>query len=764
MSVMEAGPIGLAGGRLFQLGAMIESPRPRGGISRAQALIFAAVLALALGLALFPAFPRQLKVREGDVASRTFRAPRDISFQSDVLTEKRREEAAAAVPDSVVFDPSVRTEQLAKLDAVLGQVAGVRNSLALTPQAKSAALGRIANLNLSQRASSLVLSFTDEQWAAGGDEARRVLSQVLGESLGEEATDSARDRVRELISQELGSDQALVVEELARPLVVANLRVDQARTDEAREAARAAIVPVQVSFAKNQVIVQSGDVVDATELEALREAGLLSPGLRWDTGAAASIIALMAGALLGTYLYLFQPPSVHSNRHLLMVILVVVVPVLVAKLYLPLIFPDDSRHFLAYMLPLAAAPILLAALLEAQLAVAVVALLTALLTFTAVYLPDLSSVAATGPLDSLRMTLVTGFGGLAGVFAVYRAERLNRHLVAGVAVTVMVMAVLMGVWLLDAERRTLDIPWMVAAAGVNGFLSAFIALGAFLGLAFLFGITTRVQLMELAQINQPLLRRLQNEAPGTFHHSIIVGNLAERAADAIGADSLLVRVGCYYHDVGKLLQPGFYVENQMGGENPHERLEPKVSAQIVSEHVRGGLELARKYRLPQRVAAFIPEHHGTRLVTYFYRKASQERGEVDATDFTYPGPKPQTRETGLGMLADSVEATVRGSPDHSPERIDALVEEVITERAMEGQLDDCDLTLRDLKTIAESFKATLRGVYHPRLEYPEPTEAEKRRALSLVRFPFRGATFPQQSPGLLDIRRRPKGGGTRGDL
>ena len=737
---------------------MIESPRPRGGISRAQALVFAAVLALALGLALFPAFPRQLKVREGDVASRTFRAPRDISFQSDVLTEKRRAEAAAAVPDSVVFDPSVRTEQLAKLDAVLGEVAGVRNSLALTPQGKSAALGHIANLNLSQRASSLTLSFTDEQWAAVSDEARRVLSEVLSQSVGEETTNSARDRVNEVISQELSSDQALVVEELARPLVVANLRVDQARTDEAREAARAAIVPVQVSFAKNQVIVQSGSLVDATELEALREAGLLSPRLRWDSGAAAAIVALVAGAFLGAYLYLFQPAGVRSNRHLLLIMLVVVVPVLVAKLYLPLILPDDSRHFLAYMLPLAAAPMLLATLLEAQLAVAVVALLTALLTFTAVYLPDLSGVAATGPLDSLRMALVTGFGGLAGIFTVYRAERLNRHLVAGAVVAATVMTMLMGVWLLDAERRTLDIPWMVAAAGVNGFLSAFIALGAFLGFAFLFGITTRVQLMELAQVNQPLLRRLQDEAPGTFHHSIIVGNLAERAADAIGADPLLVRVGCYYHDVGKLLQPGFYVENQMGGENPHERLEPHVSAQIVSEHVRGGLELARKYRLPQRVTAFIPEHHGTRLVTYFYRKASQERGEVDASDFTYPGPKPQSRETGLSMLADSVEATVRSSPDHSPERIDTLVEEVITERAMEGQLDDCDLTLRDLKTIAESFKATLRGVYHPRLEYPQPTEAEKRRAVSLVRFPFRGATFPEQTPPPLDIRRPRRGG------
>lgn len=741
---------------------MTESFRPRDGISRVQALVFAVVLALALAASLFPAFPRQMEVDEGDVASRTFRAPRDISFESEALTKRQREEAAAAVPESVVFDPSVRTEQLGKLDGVLGEVTEVRDSLALTPQAKAARLGRVANLNLSQRATSLILSLNDEDWVTVRDESRRVLSTVLGESVAVEDTGTARDGVREVVAQELGSDQALVAEELARPLVVANLRVDQARTEGAREAARAAIVPVQVSFARSQVIVQSGNVIDATELEALRAAGLLSPGLRWDTGASAAIIALMVGAFLAIYLYLFQPAGVYSNRHLLMVILVVVVPVLVAKLYLPLILPDESRHFLAYMLPLAAAPMLLAALLEAQLAVAVVGLLAVLLTFTAVYLPDLAGVTAMGSLDALRMVLVTGFGGLAGVLTIHRGERLNRHLVAGVTVAVTVMAVLMGAWLLDADRRALDIPWMTAAASVNGFLSAFVALGAFLGLASLFGITTRVQLMELSQLNQPLLRRLQDEAPGTFHHSIIVGNLAERAADAIGADSLLVRVGCYYHDVGKLLQPGFYVENQMGGENPHERLEPHVSAEIVSEHVRGGLELARKNRLPSGVGAFIREHHGTCLVTYFYRKASQEQGEVDIAQFTYPGPKPQTRETALGMLADSVEATVRSSSDHSPERIDALVDEVIAERVTDGQLDDCDLTLRDLKVIAEAFKATLRGVYHPRLEYPEPTEAEKRRARSLVRFPFRGALSPQSS-GPLDVRRPRRGGRARPD-
>jgi len=642
-------------------------------------------------------------------------------------------------------------------------VTEVRNSLALAPQAKSAALGRIANLTLSQRASSLVLGLDDAEWVAVSEEARRVLSQVLSESIAEGAIESSRDGVRELISQALSSDQALVVEDLVGHLVEANLVVDQVSTDAARDAARAAIVPVQVSFARNQVIVQKGDLIDATQLEALRQADLLSPGLRWNTAAATAIMALVAGVFLGAYVYVFQPANVHSNRHLLMVILMVVVPALVAKLYYPLIFPDDSRHFLAYLLPLGAAPMLLATLLDAQLAVAVVALLAAVLAFNVSYLPDLG-VVATGPLDLLRVVLVTGFGGLAGVFAVYRAERLNRHLVAGAMVAATVMVVLMGAWLLDAERRALDISWMLTAAAVNGFLSAFIALGAFLGLGFLFGITTRVQLMELAQINQPLLRRLQDEAPGTFHHSIIVGNLAERAADVIGADALLVRVGCYYHDVGKILQPGFYVENQMGEENPHERLEPHVSAQVVLEHVRGGLELARKYRLPARVVAFIPEHHGTRLVTYFFRKASQQRPEVDAAQFTYPGPKPQTRETALGMLADSVEATVRSSPDHSPERIDALVDEVISERVAEGQLDDCDLTLRDLKTVAESFKVTLRGVYHPRLEYPEPTEAEKRGARSLVRFPFRGAVFPQQTPHLLDARRPSRGGRAKRDI
>jgi putative nucleotidyltransferase with HDIG domain len=234
-----------------------------------------------------------------------------------------------------------------------------------------------------------------------------------------------------------------------------------------------------------------------------------------------------------------------------------------------------------------------------------------------------------------------------------------------------------------------------------------------------------MQLMALAQLDHPLLRKLQEEAPGTFHHSVIVGNLSERAADLIGADALLVRVGCYFHDIGKTLKPTYYIENQHDGASPYDTLDPAESAKAVTDHVKSGVELARRHRVPERVRAFIPEHHGTRLVTYFYRKAAAQDPKTDPEAFRYPGPKPQSRETAIVMLADSVEAVVRSSRDRSPERIEALVRAVINERVAEGQFDECALTLRDLKLIGDGFVATLRGVYHARIEYPKPAVGEK---------------------------------------
>jgi putative nucleotidyltransferase with HDIG domain len=474
-----------------------------------------------------------------------------------------------------------------------------------------------------------------------------------------------------------------------------------------------------------QVIVEKGDVITASVMQELRDAGLVGAGLGGDDVAAAVLAALLGATALAGYIYLFQPKEASSPARLLLLALLVVLWVLAARLFLAQVLPDNDRLYLAYILPVAAAPMVVASLLDAALAITVAAVLAFLATFSGFYQPDARAALGGNPLEAFQMVSVYMLGSLAGIYAVHRAERVNRYLLAGVVVALVSFTGLLMFWLLDAQRELVDLPWMLFTSALGGLVSAVITVGAFVVLGMLFGITTRIQLMELAQLNHPLLRRLQAEAPGTFHHSVVVGNLAERAADAVGADSLLVRVGCYFHDIGKLVRPGFYIENQLDGRNPHERLDPYTSAKVVAAHVNAGLELARKHHLPAKVRSIIAEHHGTRLVTYFYRKASQENPEVDPKLFAYPGPRPQSKEAAIVMLADSVEAVVRSSRDRSPERIDALVEAVINERLAEHQLDDCDLTLRDLRAIGEAFRVALRGLYHPRVEYPPPTPEER---------------------------------------
>jgi len=519
------------------------------------------------------------------------------------------------------------------------------------------------------------------------------------------------------------------------------------------------VLPGQVPLAAGDVayktfrtdsrgIVEEGQKVTETELRDIRAAGLLENHLHGGDVVAAVIMALLSGATLGLYLYLFQPKEVNTIPRLVMVGLLVVLWVTGAKVFLSLTLPDQDGLFLGYMLPVAAAPMLIATLLDVGLAVALAGLLAVLATFAGFYMPDARSPLSAEPLLGLQMGAAFFLAGLAGIFAVHRAERVNRYLMAGAGVALVTFVVLLAFWLLQPGRDGVDLVWMIAASSLGGFGSAVVTVGATVVLGLIFGVTTRIQLMELAQLSHPLLRELQEKAPGTFHHSVIVGNLAERAADLTGADSLLVRAGCYFHDIGKIANPSYYIENQLGGENPHDKLAPADSARVVAQHVRAGRELVARYRLPSRVRAFIPEHHGTRLVTYFFRKASAADPSVDAEKFRYPGPRPQSKETAIVMLADSVEAVVRSSRDRSPEKIDSLVDGVIAERVAEGQLEECDLTLRDLKVIAESFKATLRGVYHPRIEYPTPTRAEL-QAAGAHAVPG-GAAFLQPPPGPMD--------------
>jgi len=450
---------------------------------------------------------------------------------------------------------------------------------------------------------------------------------------------------------------------------------------------------------------------------------------------AAVVAATLGAAAVAAHLALVRPPGLAGPWRPLLLAVLVVAGAAMAKLSLSLTLPDSDRLFLRYMVPVAAVPMLVAAMLDAGVAVTVAAVLALLAAVAALQVDGARLMG--GPTLGAEVGAVYLAGGLAGAFSLHRAQRLGHYVWAALVVALASLAALLALWLLDEARRAGDVPWMLAATLLGGGLAAMVTVGAMVVLGYVFGVVTRFQLMELSQADHPLLRQLQERAPGTYHHSLVVSTLAERAAKVVGADPLLVRVGCLFHDVGKLANPSYYVENQGEGQNPHDALPPEESAQAIVRHVQAGLELARRHRLPARVRAFIAEHHGTRLVTYFYRKAVAQEAEADPDRFRYPGPKPQSKETAIAMLADSVEAVVRAAHDRSPEHIDELVDGVIRERIAEGQLDECDLTLRDIKLIAESFKATLRGVYHPRIEYPAPTEAELRA---------QGGPFAPQGP------------------
>lgn len=712
-------------------------PRP---ITLTTAILFGTALAALLLIALFPIFSRQFNIRVGDTAQRTVKSPRTVEFVSDFLTRQRKDEAAKAVAPVRVFDPAVRTRQLDAYNKLIAQVAEIRNQ-GTAPARKRDALGA---LQLSSRSIDTVLALPNDRWQATVSEGLRVISQELGISLDDASVNPTKDSVDSLIGPDFTADEALLVAELVRPLIVPTLVEDTVKTEQAKNDARAAVPPERISINKGDVILAADTRVDEVAIEKLRAAKIVSERVDWHNVVAAAIVSAIAAFALAGYLYVMQPRGITSERHLIALAIITAAPLLVAKFYLPLVLPDADRNFLPYVLPIATAPILIAALLETDVAVVVSMIIGVLMAFIAAFLPDVSLVASIGVLDAFRLMIVFSIPPIAGIFLVHRADRLNRYLTAGLAVMAVMFLTLLATWFIDSDRQAADIGWMALASFISGISSGVIAAGAFVTVGVLFGVTTRVQLMELSQLNAPLLRRLQDEAPGTFHHSIIVGNLAERAADLVGADALLTRVGCYYHDIGKVLQPGMYIENQLSGETPHDAMSPEDSATTIRQHVSGGVDLARRERLPARVQAFIPEHHGTRLVAYFYRKAAETDPGVDPAPFTYPGPRPQSKETAIVMLADSTEAMVRSNPDRSPESINRMVEEVIAERVAEGQLDDCDLTLRDLRTIAESFKATMRAVYHPRVQYPEPTPMEERRRM--LRLPSRTPPADRTTP------------------
>jgi putative nucleotidyltransferase with HDIG domain len=324
--------------------------------------------------------------------------------------------------------------------------------------------------------------------------------------------------------------------------------------------------------------------------------------------------------------------------------------------------------------------------------------------------------------DALDLAVFVLAGGVAALLAVTRAERLNAFVRVFAVLAAMNMAVAIAFSLLD-QRDLAAVAQLAGAGVVNAAFSVVLAIGSFHVLGNLFGILTVFQLLELANPSNRLLRRLLLETPGTYHHSVMVGNLAERAAETIGADPLLARVAAYYHDIGKMKNPLAFIENQAGAHNIHDDLNAETSARIISGHIRDGIDLGYEHGLPVQVIGFIPQHHGTSVMSYFHGKALREVGgrgdEVNEAIFRYPGPKPQSREAAILMLADGVEASVRSLDEKDEASIRAMVDRIVDARVEDGQLDDADLTLRNIAQIKDAFVGQLLGMYHSRIKYPD---------------------------------------------
>lgn len=704
-------------------GGLLTRRRGAGHLTSRQFLrlpLFGLAILAILGATFFLSWQSEaISAKAGQIADRTTKAPRTATFTSDLKTMERRQEAHDDARNIVLrADSSVASTQGEALNQVLNGIDAIRADKGSNPGNAAERIRSTAE-GLSADDAAAIRGIPDDAWDRVKVEAQRLLNGVFLTQIRAEDVAAVKEGLLEESSFSLTNPERQLAANLARLFVQANVQVDAEKTQAAREAAANNVEPVLVTVQQGQVIVRDGDPVTKYDIEKLQYFGLLTVRDSWQQLLGIlGVLAIVTVALL-LYLYKFMR-GVWEGRQLYLIGMVVLLPVIAGRFVL-------SNPELQYVFPAAAVIMLLAVLMDFQVA-AVIG------SFVALYLGIVSG-------SSFETMFVFFFGAIAGAWVIWRAQRTMTFLWAGFAVAAATFASAASFALIHGDLTGRQAANLLMDAAINGGLSASLTFLSFSLLGTLFGITTHLQLLELAHPNQPLLYRLAREASGTYHHSIVVSNLAESAVERVGGDPLLARVAVLYHDIGKVEHPSFFVENQVSGENIHNSLDPRISAQIIRDHVFDGIRLAQQAHLPKSIVDIIEQHHGTTLIRYFYTAAVNSGMDVDESSFRYPGPRPQTKEAGVIMLADGVEAAVRagvqsgrlyedgerradGAAQVCENKLQGIVDEVIRARLEDRQLDECALTLKDLENIREAFILILEGIYHPRVEYPKLRSSE----------------------------------------
>ena len=712
------------------------------------------LLALLLTLIILP-HPARIPAgySPGDVATHNIKSPRDYLLEDRFLTEQKRNEAYDQVESYYDFDSQLGDDFVARL-LQAGQSGGsnagekarpeLENLLGFVPtEAELAVLRQVASNGLWREAvrTAVVIPYSalvvDNIASVQSDRDKGLVLRDLQRSnqeshLGKRVIIDLQELRREIKGRlaelrQIPLQQRRLFSSMVERILRPNLTFNRGETEIRRKLAVDAINPALFQIKRGEMIVREGERLSDEQVRKLK-------AIAAQTGDYAASVRTACGLTLITILLFF---TVHrfgklnirkyrpNNRDLLFLAVIFVLYFLLVKVALVVsttldaAFPAIEPETFYYLFPFAVGAMVVRIVLNSEIALIFNALATLLL----------------GVQFGAAPILLFAFIG--GVTAAHRVRHCKERSViyrAGLHVGLVNACAVLFIALLAGRPLGVQTVWGMVFGFFGGILCAAVTTAIIPVIESLFRYTTDIKLLELANMNNPLLRELMVQAPGTYHHSVIVGNLVEAAAESINANPLLAKVAAYYHDIGKIKQPLYFSENMRDNENRHDKLAPSMSALIIAAHVRDGLELAKKHQLGATIKEVIEQHHGTAQMRFFFDKARQLRDPelppVDEHEYRYPGPKPQTREAALIMLADAVEAASRTLTNPTPARIQGLVQKIINYIFTDGQLNECELTLKDLHLIARSFNLVLAGIYHHRIDYPEPAykETQKRKS------------------------------------
>lgn len=664
--------------------------------------------ALVLPIALRPA---SLPLQLGDVAPQTFVAPRTLSYESAVLTQSAKEAASNAITNRYLpMDIAISRNQVHNLQMALDDISVIRELDDVPFHQKSIQVSQIPLLVLSQEMVNTILIITDDAWLSIKTEAISSLEQTMRRTIRDTQVEEYQNNLATFISYALPQSDVAVVEALAAPFVVANSLFSEEETQMARQKAVDSIQPISRTFVQNQTIVLKGQLVNEETYEALQIFGLIKPANKIQDFIAASAIVLTLVGFIVLYFYRRQVTFMGDLKSLTVIAIGFLLFLYGARFLIP------NRAIIPYFYPISAYALILVTLFNLEIGI--------------IFSLSLSILAAYGLTNSLDLTLFYMISSLIGALSIGRGRRITSFFAAAIVISLAGSAVLVSYKLTDPLSDLVGLVTLISVTFLNGFASASLALLTQYLVSQILGLVTPLYLLEISRPDHPLLKFLLQNAPGTYQHSLQVSNLAEQAAESIGADALLTRVGTLFHDIGKAANAPFFVENQVPGKiDSHDDLDAILAAQTIIRHVEDGISLADKHRLPTRIKEFIREHHGTHITRYQYNRALQNAGNdpknVDMELFRYPGPKPRSKETALLMLADGCEARARAELPKTSEDLTRIVQSVFDYCLREGQFDKTNLTLKDMRIAQESFIKTLSNTYHPRIQYPEPTMEAK---------------------------------------